>query len=72
MQSGVLPHLAEVIFFVDIGEIAITLILGLLEAVQAIVHIAALGVDLGEHVRVLRSLFGSGDLGRYARPGVLL
>ena len=63
MQPWVVPHLAEVFIFVDIRQITVALLLGLLQALEATVHIATLGIDLRQHVGIASALLWARDLG---------
>lgn len=48
VEPGIVAHAAEFFVFVDISHIAVTLFLGLLQALETVVHVSTFGVCLGQ------------------------
>jgi hypothetical protein len=48
VEPGIVAHVGELLVFVDVRHIAISLFLGLLQALQAVVHVSTFGVCLSQ------------------------
>src|SRR3954463_8137151 len=68
LQSRVFAHPAEFLVFVDVCQVAISLLLRSLQALQAAFRIAALGIRLSQRVGILGALFRTGNLCRDSYP----